>query len=81
MPQTTHVGNFLEMLAVERGVNETTRRIYRRILRALAVFLVSRAGNVGVPQSSAAWPIATRWSRRNVRIASRAFQKSTFSMV
>ena len=42
MPQNTHVESFLEMLAVERGVNETTRRIYRRILQALAAFLGSR---------------------------------------
>ncbi len=42
MPPNTYVESFLEMLAVERGVNETTRRIYRRILQALAIFLASR---------------------------------------
>ena len=42
MPQKTHVESFLEMLAVERGVNETTRQIYRRTLQAFAAFLVSR---------------------------------------
>ncbi len=43
--------------------------------------LVCRAGNVGVPQSSAAAAIASRWSRRSVLTASRACHKSTLAMV
>ena len=46
MLQNTHVKSFLEMLAVERGVNETTRQIYRRTLQTFATFLVSRGRGV-----------------------------------
>ena len=40
------IQSFLEMLAIERGVNETTRQIYRRTLQAFATFLVSRGRGI-----------------------------------
>ncbi len=46
MPQNTRVESFLEMLAVEHGVNETTRHKYRRTLQALTSFLASRGRGI-----------------------------------